>query len=490
MSWLGAAAARPVRIAQTAAILLLLIKGYFTLAAPPIGDEAYYWMWGQKLAWSYFDHPPLHAWLLRVMSVFGWNVFALRLLTWLTLAGTFWIFWLWAKRLRPEDPAAWWWPTIAIYLSSPLIFLMSSVTFNDHLLIFLCLASAHLFLVFVERWEATGRGFGWLYAAATALGLAVLTKYNGVLFAIGVAAFFALYRPARPLWKSPHLYLAALLSVLLQAPVIGWNITEGFASYNFHLSERWGGSLLRYAPENFPVLVTLLLLLGSPFLVPPIVALVRRPLPVPFASPARVMTLAVFGVSTIAMLALSLFVQVAFYWNIVALVPLMALIAGWFRRWTMYLHLLYGLVFAIGCTINFTTVPLVNLQGGYDWTTSSTFGWPNVAARIAALKTTNDIGFVVASRYTTAAQLGFAMQDPDVVTIAERHDQYDYWFNPADHIGQNALVVGDPVEGVGYISRFFETLTPLETVPFEHYGYRIYEPTIYLGTGFRLPAAE
>jgi hypothetical protein len=25
----------------------------------PIGDEAYYWLWGQHMALSYFDHPPL-----------------------------------------------------------------------------------------------------------------------------------------------------------------------------------------------------------------------------------------------------------------------------------------------------------------------------------------------------------------------------------------------------------------------------------------------
>ncbi len=60
------------------------------------------------------------------------------------------------QALKPDDPAAWWWPTVAIYLSSPILYLMTSIVFNDHLLIFLCLASAHLFLVFTEKWEATG----------------------------------------------------------------------------------------------------------------------------------------------------------------------------------------------------------------------------------------------------------------------------------------------------------------------------------------------
>ncbi len=175
---------------------------------PPIGDEAYYWMWGQKPAWSYLDHPPLHAWLLHIVGlVLGWNLFSLRALTWLTLAGTLWIMWLWAKRLRPNDPGAWFWPTAAIYLASPLFFIMSAISFHDHLLIFLCLLTAHLFLVFAEQWEATGRGYRWLYAAGAALGLTVLTKYNGVLLGVGIAAFFVDPSPA-----APALALAAPLS--------------------------------------------------------------------------------------------------------------------------------------------------------------------------------------------------------------------------------------------------------------------------------------
>ena len=55
--------------------------------------------------------------------------------------------------------------------------------------------------------------------------------------------FMAVRRESRPLYRSPHLYLAALLSVAIQAPVFYWNLTEGLASYKFHLSERWGGNI-------------------------------------------------------------------------------------------------------------------------------------------------------------------------------------------------------------------------------------------------------
>ncbi|RYE07661.1 MAG: phospholipid carrier-dependent glycosyltransferase [Hyphomicrobiales bacterium] len=491
MSEAGAAVSRPIRIAQISVIFMLLVKVYLTFAAPPIGDEAYYWMWGQNLAWSYFDHPPFHAWLLRLMSFFGWSWFSLRLLAWLTLAGTLWIFWLWAKRLKPEDPFAWWWPSAAIYLSSPLFFLMSSVVFHDHLLIFLCIASAHLFLVFAEKWEATGKGFAWLYGGAILLGLAVLTKYNGVLLGVGIALFFIVWRPVRPLWRSPHLYLAALLAVSIQAPVLWWNFTEGFASYNFHLSERWGGTLFKFRPNNLTGFLALAIVVVSPFLFPAIVGMFRRPFGTPFGDRAHALALSVFVVSSLTMLFLSLFVEVFFYWNIVAFLLLMPLLAGWIRRrWVLNLHLVYGLVLAGLTIVNFTMVPIGNLVGRYDWTISSTFGWPGVATRIEALRQEHDVAFVAATRYTTAAQLGFALHDADVVALASRQDQYDYWFNPADHLGETALIVSDRWLGTGHVERYFDTFTKLETVPFAQYGHTIFEPAIYLGTGFHIPAAD
>ena len=310
---------RPVVIAQVAVALLLAVKLYFSIFTPPIGDEAYYWMWGQHLGWSYFDHPPLHAWLLRLVSlIFGWNLFSLRLLTWLTFGGTLWIFWSWAKRLKPEDPAAWFWPSTAIYLASPLFFLMSSIAFHDHLLIFLCLASVHLFLLFAEKWEASGKAWGWLYAAAAVLGLAVLTKYNGVLVGVGVAAFFAARRQTRPLFRSPHLYLAALLSIALQAPVFYWNLTEGLASYKFHLSDRWTTPVIGARGNHLLEFVITALVAVSPFLFPAIFGMVRRAVGSDFGDRARMLALSIFVTSTLAMALISLVVQTYFYWNITA----------------------------------------------------------------------------------------------------------------------------------------------------------------------------
>ena len=44
---------------QGVVAIFLGLRLYANLNMDLLGDEAYYWMWGQHLSWSYFDHPPL-----------------------------------------------------------------------------------------------------------------------------------------------------------------------------------------------------------------------------------------------------------------------------------------------------------------------------------------------------------------------------------------------------------------------------------------------
>ena len=108
-----------------------------------------------------------------------------------------------------------------------------------------------------------------------------------------------------------------------------------------------------------------------------------------------------------------------------------------------------------------------------------------MAQRVEALKAEHDAGFVTVSVYTTAAQLAFAMRDADVTSISPRHDQFDYWFDAKAHLGENAIIVADSDNPVGYAAQFFESVTLLESVPYDRFGMTIYAPQIYLGTDFR-----
>jgi hypothetical protein len=63
-------------------LLAGLTPVYLVLAAvlPPADDELYYWCWSEQLQWSYYDHPPMTAYLIRAATaVFGDTRFAIRL---------------------------------------------------------------------------------------------------------------------------------------------------------------------------------------------------------------------------------------------------------------------------------------------------------------------------------------------------------------------------------------------------------------------------
>ena len=63
-------------------LLAGLAPVYLVLAAvlPPADDELYYWCWSQRLQLSYYDHPPMTAYMIRAATaVFGDTLFAIRL---------------------------------------------------------------------------------------------------------------------------------------------------------------------------------------------------------------------------------------------------------------------------------------------------------------------------------------------------------------------------------------------------------------------------
>jgi 4-amino-4-deoxy-L-arabinose transferase-like glycosyltransferase len=478
---------RSTRIMQGVVLVLLALKVWFDVAVPPMGDESYYWMWGQRLGLSYFDHPPLHAWLLWLAEkVVGWQWWSVRALTWVCLGGTLLIFRDWGRRIMPEDPRRYFWLTTTTYLCTPLFWLMTTMAFNDYLLIALCFASAHFFMVFVTEYEAGLRRYAPLYLSAIFLGLAVLTKYNGALLGIGYAVMI-LARPAlRKLLLNPHTYAAGLLSIALQAPVIWWNLTTSMASINFHLGTRLTGTGLSLANGYPLVFLANMALVLSPFL---FIALFKYPFGPKlsgFASSARLFALSTFGASTAVFLAVSFFVFIYFYWNIVgylALIPIAYRYMG--QRWLFWLHTAFGFVMAILLTVNFTLFPLANLVGPKDWGTSANFGWDELAAEVRTQQAAHPDAFLAGTRYTYAAQLGYQLHTTDVTSLNALPDQYDYWTDRRGRAGQDALIVADGAWPIDFARTQFETVTLLKTVPITRFGQEVTSYEIWLGETYR-----
>lgn len=207
-------------------IIALIAKLALGALLPLSNDEAYYWVWGQHLQWSYFDHPPFVAalmWLAKPFEFLGaerWPNIILGHSS-LLLIRTFF-----AHRISETDHK---WLLIA-FLVSPFFGVGSILVTPDAPHVFTWLLAL---LALQTHWNSpTHKSAVYL---GLALGLGFCAKYHIVLFVpIALAAVITHRR-----WDilRPSLLLSTIISGLVaSAPVWGWNLANDWVSFRFQLS--------------------------------------------------------------------------------------------------------------------------------------------------------------------------------------------------------------------------------------------------------------
>src|SRR5690606_6369343 len=148
-------------------------------------------------------------------------------------------------------------------------------------------------------------------------------------------ALYILISPrTRPLLLKPQLYLAALIAVALQAPVLIWNLQQDLASFGFILGGRHAGLTATF--EGLGTWLVGFVLLVGPFLVPTLLMFAFS------RAKGEGLGRTIFWVSTLAILTLSLFTSTLFHWNLVAYVAALPFLAFHMRqRWLTWLHIAY-----------------------------------------------------------------------------------------------------------------------------------------------------
>lgn len=472
-----------LRLVQIVCVLLILLKLAHLSFAGVFMDEAYYWMWGQHPALSYYDHPPLNAWLLSMSSaVFGWNVFALRLPVALAFAADIFALWLIARRVGGGDWWSYFWLTLLLFLVMPIFTTVTNYALPDHILITALLFSIYFFVRFFGERAGGGQGTTRdLLLGALFLGLAGLAKYNAAFLGLGVALFVLFYD--RALLRQARLYLAGALAIALQAPVIFWNATERFASFEFILSERHQGLAASFTGVS--MLAVGIVIFVSPFLFWPIgkfaVSRANAVLGIGFARAA-------FVVSTLTIVVVAFVTRTLFHWNLVAYVAMLPFLAAYMRpRWLIIGQSAWGIAFATAIFVNYAIVPITNLGSWRDEATGWSYDWTEVAQQIEAARIEHSAGFIAGTDYTTASLLGFALKDPDVTSLSNRQEQYDYWFDRAAHKGQDAILYADYWRPLyNGTRRQFQSVEEIgEVMVKSPNGKNLYRQTIYLAKGFK-----
>lgn len=492
--------------------LVAAASAWLCAALPVFSQEAYYWTYAQHPDLSYFDHPPMVAWLIWVgTTLFGDSgSVGVRFGTWLCGLGTTWFG---ARLLRefgvgPGGQSLW----MVLSIASPILAMTHFLANPDPPLV------CGWTLAMWALWKARDGALRWWLLAGVAAGTALLGKYSAAFLGLGGVVVLLVDAKMRRQLLRPAPWLAVLVAALVFSPVVIWNVQHDFESFRFQTEGRFErGSLgahwlLQFVGEQFVVVHPLLAIA----IVGAVVWLARRA-----HLDVRARWLLAFGLPLpLYMLVQSVWIQVKINWLAPAIVPLLLGVVVW---WTEHLaaraspRLVRAAVLLLALVpLGVPLAPAIRLLPpgrGSSW-----IGWDEIAARAEVWEEIVDVQdgvegncFFFAADYRDASQLQRSMlierrkdpnEHPPAVgpdfeptmaqnVIGMRALQYDHWSKPSDRIGQDAIFVLPRPEQRGEmvreVERRFATTEKVERVQVCRLGLRLYEADIYVCRGYKGP---
>ncbi len=260
-----------------------LLQGIFTEIQE---DEAYYALYGEHLAWGYYDHPPMVGLMTFLSSLLFSGTLGVRFFTIITSCLSLWV--MWKVTQVPELVEG---PSIIQEIAdqvrndakkkSPLLFFViacSIVMFNIYGFVTTPDASLILFsALFLLVYQRYLENKSWKNALLMGLFMALMiySKYHAFLL-LGLIVLSNL-----KLLKDGKFWVACLLALVLLTPHILWQVNNDFPSFRYHLAGRneafrWSyfleylpNQLLIFNPFTFGAVVYVLIKDGICVRIPP-----------------------------------------------------------------------------------------------------------------------------------------------------------------------------------------------------------------------------
>lgn len=390
---------------------LSIVVGFqlFRLALLPfmglMPQDAYYHFYGEQLALSYFDHPGMIGYMLRLFTeVFGKTVFVVKMADFVVTSLTILSFYKLAAYFLSKQKLQ----RALVLISSTIC--ISILSFNSTpdvpLLLFWTLSITCLYKAIFEQ-----KKYYWILGGIT-MGLAFDSKYTALLLQIGLLGFLAFSNPYRKLLLSPWLWMSLVISALVTFPVWWWNYQHDFASFVFQSSNRTGNiSKLQLSPKYFfgaighqivlllPVLFAVVVTFTFKFLKR---ALFKFKLP-----PSKTLFLLAFFVPTfVGFFALTPVYWVKLNWMMPSYITGIVLAAMFISKKLVKIQILISIIFhlLISLQLFFYLVPI---KSDDTWV-----GWEELALETEKLQEQYPNTFVFSDdSYKTTAVLNFFMDD-------------------------------------------------------------------------------
>ncbi|UJH66190.1 ArnT family glycosyltransferase [Allomuricauda sp. SCSIO 65647] len=205
----------------SALFLLNILQSHFTEL---IYDEAYYWYYAQDLAWGYFDHPPMVAYLVKLSSFFFGDELGVRLMSCFLGVGTYIVLWYLIKEEEKKKNVLLF---FLLLFSMPLLNAYGFLTLPDTPLLFF----TALFLLAYKKFVGKST-VGLSIVLGLAMAALMYSKYHAILI-----IFFVLLSNLA-LVKNKLAWLAVAVAILCYLPHLAWLYANDFITIKYHLFER------------------------------------------------------------------------------------------------------------------------------------------------------------------------------------------------------------------------------------------------------------
>ncbi len=201
--------------------LLNLLQAYFT---DLIYDEAYYWYYAKELAWGYFDHPPMVAFIIKLGNLFFNSELGVRFISCILSVGT--VFILWRTIDHPKKNS--FIPHFFILVfSMTLVNAYGFFTLPDTPLLFLLALFLLVYKNFIRN-----PNLKWSLALGVCMALLMYSKYHAALIIIFV--FFSNIA----LVRNKYAWISVLTSLICYLPHLIWLYEKNFVTIRYHIYER------------------------------------------------------------------------------------------------------------------------------------------------------------------------------------------------------------------------------------------------------------
>ena len=482
-------------------ILLLLISAIVRIFLAGLlefgNDEVYYYTYALYPDLSYFDHPPMVEYVIRLFTFNLQFQHELFVRLGAVAAGTIntWLLFRIGRMLKDEATG---WYAALLYNASIYGFIIAGVfILPDAPQSVFWLLSLYLLLQVLPDKDLSKPSRRRMLLVGVVIGLAMLSKYTSAFLVMGAVAYVLLYN--RNWLKTKEFYLAMLLAMLVFSPVIIWNAYNHFISFGFqsgragmfsgglkpaYFFTELGGQLLYNNPINVVLIIIALL------------AILRRTLLTDISSQRILLLISLPLIATFLIIAL--FRQTLPHWTAMAYLTLIPLAAAKIRslqgtmRWMPL-----PLAFALGLMLVIISVGAFQVQSGLfkldDPKSEITkmgsndpsldmYGWRQLRDKMPAIierdKLTDVMGpdpVFVSFRWFPLANIDYYVARPlgmKVLAIGKFEDIHHYaWINNfrgGFNENMNAYYITsgrDFQDPIPRYSTYFQTIEPCDTIP-------------------------